>query len=109
MNARLFAVLEPLSRSHIDISNRVAGQGSIRHAYEMFTKSLASGTTPHVMRHTAATLMLRAGVSLWDTAGVLGDTVATVEKYYGHHAAAHLSSAVGVLGRAASPLGAPTP
>lgn len=41
--------------------------------------------SPHVLRHTAATLMLRRGVPIWTVAGILGDTVATVERVYGHH------------------------
>lgn len=40
---------------------------------------------PHVLRHTAATHMLRNGVPIWQVAGILGDTVATVERVYGHH------------------------
>lgn len=41
--------------------------------------------SPHVLRHTGATLMLRRGVPIWIVAGILGDTVATVERVYGHH------------------------
>jgi integrase len=41
--------------------------------------------SPHVLRHTAATHMLRNGVPIWTVAGILGDTVETVEKTYGHH------------------------
>lgn len=41
--------------------------------------------SPHVLRHTAATHMLRNGVPIWTVAGILGDTVQTVEKTYGHH------------------------
>lgn len=40
------------------------------------------GVTPHVLRHTAATRMARAGVPLWKIAKVLGNTVAVVEKVY---------------------------
>lgn len=38
--------------------------------------------TPHVLRHTAATRMARAGVSLWIIAKVLGNTIEQVEKVY---------------------------
>lgn len=41
--------------------------------------------TPHTLRHTCATLMAQAGVSMWQIAGMLGDTLATVEKNYAHH------------------------
>ena len=51
-------------------------------------------TTPHTLRHTWATLAAQHGVSLWDIAGVLGDTVQTVTKNYAHHAPDYLRSAV---------------
>jgi site-specific recombinase XerD len=51
--------------------------------------------TPHVLRHTAATHMTRAGVPLWEVAGVLGDTMATVQRVYAHHCPEHLRAAVG--------------
>jgi integrase len=49
--------------------------------------------TPHTLRHTWATWALREGQSLWDVAKMLGDTVGTVERVYGHHAADDLRSA----------------
>jgi integrase len=48
----------------------------------------------HALRHTAATLMARAGVDIWKLAGVLGDTMATVQNNYLHHHPDHLRSAV---------------
>lgn len=45
-------------------------------------KAKVNGVTPHVLRHTAATRMARAGVSLWIIAKVLGNTVEQVEKVY---------------------------
>jgi integrase len=50
--------------------------------------------TPHSLRHTAATLMARRGVSLWEVAGVLGNSAAIVEKTYAHHCPDHLRTAV---------------
>lgn len=47
---------------------------------------------PHIMRHTRATHLLQDGKSLYDVAKLLGDTVATVERVYGHHSADHLAS-----------------
>lgn len=46
---------------------------------------LPGWVTPHVLRHTFATLRLRAGVPLWTVAGLLGDAPATVARVYGHH------------------------
>lgn len=49
---------------------------------------------PHVLRHTRATHLLQAGVSIYDVARLLGDTVATVEKVYGHHSPDYLARAI---------------
>lgn len=40
------------------------------------------GVTPHVLRHTAATRMARAGVPIFHIAKVLGNTVDVVERVY---------------------------
>lgn len=50
--------------------------------------------TPHTLRHTWATLAARAGIDLWQIAGVLGDTLTTVQKNYLHHCPEHLRGAV---------------
>lgn len=50
--------------------------------------------TPHTCRHTWATWALREGRSVWDVAGVLGDTPATVQRVYGHHCPEHLRDIV---------------
>lgn len=44
------------------------------------------GVTPHVLRHSVATLAARNGVSLWKVAGLLADSLKTVEKTYAKHA-----------------------
>ncbi|WP_223518444.1 tyrosine-type recombinase/integrase [Pseudomonas sp. BF-R-21] len=50
--------------------------------------------TPHVMRHTTATLMARAGVPIVNIAGVLGNSVAVCQRNYLHHTPDHLVNAV---------------
>jgi integrase len=45
-------------------------------------KPTASGVSPHVLRHTAATHMARNGVPLFVISKVLGNTIAMVEKVY---------------------------
>lgn len=45
-------------------------------------KRVATGVSPHVLRHTAATHMARAGVPLWRVAKILGNTIAVTEKVY---------------------------
>ena len=41
--------------------------------------------TPHVLRHTAATWLMQAGVEPWQAAGLLGMSVETLLNVYGHH------------------------
>jgi integrase len=50
--------------------------------------------TRHDLRRTWATLAAQRGVSLFDIAGVLGDTHETVEKHYAHHHPDHLRAAI---------------
>lgn len=73
--------------------------GSIRHVFEtaVAAAGLGKDVTPHVLRHTAATHMLRRGVPTWQVAGVLGDTEATVVRVYGKHVPDALREAVETL------------
>lgn len=57
----------------------------------------ATGVSPHTLRHTAATHMARRGVPLYDIAGVLGNTLAMVEKVYAHHCPGRLRNAVNMI------------
>ena len=49
---------------------------------------------PHILRHSRATHLLQDGVSIYEVAKLLGDTIATVERVYGHHAPDHNSAAM---------------
>lgn len=40
---------------------------------------------PHILRHTAVTWHLQAGISYHETAGFVGMSAETIEKHYGHH------------------------
>lgn len=52
------------------------------------------GVTPHVLRHTAATHMVRSGVSIWEVAKFLGhSSVTTTERVYAHHKPEYLRDA----------------
>lgn len=57
--------------------------------YQAFVKLCTrlgfSPSNPHALRHSRATHLLMAGVSLYKVAGLLGDTTSTVERVYGHH------------------------
>lgn len=54
---------------------------------------LGEDVTPHVLRHTAATWLMQAGVDMWEAAGYLGMTVEMLSQRYGHHHADHLAGA----------------
>jgi integrase len=45
---------------------------------------------PHILRHSRATHMLQDGVSIYAVAKLLGDTVQTIERVYGHHSPEYL-------------------
>lgn len=70
--------------------------GSIRRAFNnaVTRAGLGPDVTPHVLRHTWGTWSAQAGTSMFDIAGVMGDTVATVTKTYAHHHPDYLRSAV---------------
>jgi integrase len=55
------------------------------------------GVSPHVLRHTAATHMARAGVPIWKIAGVLGNTVQMVAAVYAKHSPDTLREAVNAI------------
>ena len=67
---------------------------SIRKAFAsaVADAGLAGNVTPHVLRHTAATWLMQAGVDMWEAAGFLGMTVEMLAERYGHHPD-HLSGA----------------
>lgn len=73
----------------------VIGLASLRYFFEEF--AAAHGVpwlTPHVLRHTWGTLAAQSGKSLWAIAGVMGDTVKTIEDNYLHHQPEHLRDTV---------------
>jgi integrase len=46
---------------------------------------LGADVTPHVLKHSAATWLLRAGVDLWDVSALTSTSMKTLESVYGHH------------------------
>ena len=56
-----------------------------------------TGISPHTFRHTAATHMARRGVPLYVIAGVLGNTLAMVERVYAKHQPGALRNAVNLI------------
>lgn len=78
----------------VQIIAEAAGFGSSPAPRSAGQKPKATGVSPHVLRHTAATHMARRGVPLWKIAKVLGNTLAMVEKVYAKHAPDDLREAV---------------
>lgn len=55
---------------------------------------LGKHVTPHTLKHTTATWMLQAHVSIWDASDFLATSVETLQKVYGHHAPEHQERAL---------------
>jgi integrase len=53
--------------------------------------------SPHTLRHTCATWLMKSGVSTWDAAGFLGMTEETLRRVYGHHHPDYLSDPADAL------------
>jgi integrase len=68
---------------------------------------LGPDVTPHVLRHTCATMLLQLGVSVYDVAGVLGTTEDIIRRTYGHHSHDHLRQAVAAFSRRIIPMNRP--
>lgn len=50
---------------------------------------------PHILRHSRATHLLQDGVSLYAVSKLLGDTMETIERVYGHHSTDDLLREIG--------------
>ena len=71
----------------------------VLHAFrDAAERASLSGVTPHVLRHTAVTWMLQAGIDPWQAAGLVGMTIEMVQQVYGHHHPEHLRGAARALG-----------
>ena len=53
--------------------------------------------TPHTLRHTGATWLMQAGEDVAKIAGILGDSIKTVEKHYLKHHPDYLRKTVNAL------------
>ena len=54
--------------------------------------------SPHMLRHTAATWLMQAGVDKWEAAGFLGMSVEMLDRVYGHHHPDHLKISAREIG-----------
>lgn len=105
---RLLPVLERAYQERI--GNYVLDPGDIRKAWQTFVRASA---WPHIRKHdlrrTWATLAARAGVDMFQIAGVLGDDYGTVDKHYAKHLPEHLRGAVNARFKSQAPVEAPAP
>lgn len=74
-----------------------AGLGGVRPKNTRLEKPKATGISPHVLRHTAATHMARRGVSMFKIAKILGNTIAMVERVYAKHSPEDLREVVDMI------------
>jgi integrase len=87
INARLLPVLRRARAEAGASARRVIPHGIRFRLRDFLTKNKFDGITVHAFRHTFVTLQLRAGVSLWDVAGLAGMSPTMVHKVYGTHVA----------------------
>jgi len=95
ISRRLRPVLERMHAER-DFDRLVVGTTLVRWPVRhlLVRAGVRSGITPHSFRHTFITLGLRAGISTWDMAGLVGASEAMIHKVYGHHVAdSHLQRA----------------
>ncbi|MFO0109750.1 MAG: site-specific integrase, partial [Alphaproteobacteria bacterium] len=70
----------------------------IGQCFRRWARKLGYGwITPHIQRHTGATLMAQQGVTTWEIAGIMGDRLDTVEKHYLKHHPDYLKGATEAL------------
>lgn len=92
---RLFPILERAYNERTQDVFVLDHGGSTRKTFDTFRKNIGyRDLTRHDLRRTWATLAARAGVDMFQIAGVLGDTMETVMKHYAVHSPDHLRGAV---------------
>mgnify|MGYP006935474875 CR=1 FL=1 len=95
-------VLDPAARlSHVIHHGGVPLAGRVRTGFEGCVRDagLEPETTPHWLRHTAATWLMEAGVDVWLSAAYLGMTPETLIKVYGHVRPDYQAEAAGSFSR----------
>lgn len=82
------------------ITYRGAGLGDVGKSFATAVEAIGLDPrqyTPHTLRHTCATWLLRGGLSVWDVAGWIGADATTVERVYGHHIPSELGANLGQI------------
>ncbi len=71
---------------------------SVKGAFrEACKRAKIKGVTPHTMKHTYITWLLRSRVSPWDVSGLTATSMATITKVYGHHVPDDLAVAANAI------------
>jgi integrase len=69
--------------------------GLIRKSFiDIAQKAKVKNASPHTLKHTAITWMLRRGLTPWQVSGITNTSVATILRVYGHHVQDDLREAV---------------
>jgi integrase len=105
----LYALLietKPSARSGFVIGDRVAIASIKRGFKAITTRAGLTDVTPHILRHTAVTWMMQAGVPTAEIAGYAAMAEATVQRIYGHHSPDYMQHAVAALASKLPEIGA---
>lgn len=88
------AVREVLDLKSKDITGRNVIDRNTPLHFKKFADGLGLGwVTPHVLKHTAVTLMLRAGVPVSNVSALTATDIRTIQKTYRHHCSEELCAA----------------
>lgn len=100
---RLLRAAKRVSEGDYVIMHRGGPLKSIKKAFaEACKRAKLWDVTPHTLKHTYITWLLRGGVPIWQVAGLTNTSPATIAKVYGHHAQDDLKEAANaVLGKSA--------
>jgi integrase len=97
---RVVVPLDPALRPTIERLMMQPGERLFPQVYDWYVRfqtclsQLGFEGTLHSLRHSRATHLLQAGVSVYDVASLLGDTVETVQRVYAHACPDHVGEAI---------------
>lgn len=97
----LYAEIRPTIERLMNESETPFVFGEVRDFYRDFIRHMAGlgiEAWPHMLRHSRATHMLQDGEDPFKVAGLLGDTLTTVQKVYGHHSVEYLETKSSLVG-----------
>jgi integrase len=94
--------LRPLmERLHAERENEwvLGSPNDLYRPFAQLCRSIGVDGSPHILRHSRVTHLLQDRVSIYDVARLIGDTVATTDRVYGHHSAEYLAEALDRAGK----------